>query len=579
MVTVERLTCIFHEQDPIIAPRRAADDLPVHVKGIVRWYPDAQPQAGYYVPKKYSPSGDFEPLEFINNQWFGLFGHPETSTTHLCTRASAAIPIVNRLGIGYWDITDPEHPDYTPGTIENINVDPPSPPHPSSAITVYVTPPENIPTPQTHYSSPTPGLTIASTSTVTFPTAPSPTTIPTQTAPIQPTIMSASATGGRSGGGGGGGGGTAPATTAAPAPSNGGMRGVQPPIFDGTRAHADDFWAQFRRYKMVNRTHDSMTKAYDRVLTALTYIRGPMINDWVNNQEKNLIARTDTTKPNHVREDDEVLWAEFETAFHDAWTDTSKKQNAYNQLMKLTMAGWDIDTYIATFERLALAAGWALDAKGTIVCFREGLSKGIHSKALDRDKIPRTMDEWKAAARTEVARAKEKYNAGLTNTQRRNQQNRPYNTTHYQPRTSTQTNPNPNIVPMDVDTTTATNFKKLSPPKNAPSWQKKDDVSDAAYRVMWPAIALRTQTIPRRKSGKPPPTNPPIPLQPRNLPKPSKSARWRNPWPKKKELSIWMPEIWDRIFGLPELNGRKYPGISSSHVQYTEELYDNSPYC
>ena len=36
-----------------------------------------------------------------------------------------------------------------------------------------------------------------------------------------------------------------------------------------------------------------------------------------------------------------------------------------------------------------------------------------------------------------------------------------------------------------------------------------------------------------------------------------------------------MPETWDRIFGLPELNGRKYPGISSSHVQYSEELYDN----
>ena len=215
---------------------------------------------------------------------------------------------------------------------------------------------------------------------------------------------------------------------------------------------------------MVNCTHNSMTKAYDRVLTALTYIRGPMVNDWVSTQENNLVARTDTTKPNHVREDYEILWTEFETAFHDAWTDTSKKQNVYDQLMKLTMAGWDIDTYIATFERLALAAGWALDAEGTIVRFREGLSKGIHSKALDRDKIPRTMDEWKAAARTEVARAKEKYNAGLTNTQRRNQQTRHYNTTQNQHKAPATTNPNPNIVPMDVDTTTTTtNFKKLTP--------------------------------------------------------------------------------------------------------------------
>ena len=137
---------------------------------------------------------------------------------------------------------------------------------------------------------------------------------------------------------------------------------------------------------MVNCTHDSMTKAYDKVLTALTYIRGPMVNDWVDTQENNLVTRTDTTQPNHVREDDEVLWTEFETAFNDAWTDTSKKQNAYDQLMKLTMAGWDIDTYIATFERLALAAGWALNANGTIVRFREALRRGIHSKALDRDK-------------------------------------------------------------------------------------------------------------------------------------------------------------------------------------------------
>ena len=40
-----------------------------------------------------------------------------------------------------------------------------------------------------------------------------------------------------------------------------------------------------------------------------------------------------------------------------------------------------------------------------------------------------------------------------------------------------------------------------------------------------------------------------------------------------------MPETWGRIFGLPELNGHKYPSISSSHVQYTEELYDDPVDC
>ena len=87
MATPESLTCTFHEQDPLLAPRRNSDDLPTHVKGIVRWYPDAEPVASYYIPRKYSPSREYEPVEFINNQWYRLFKHKETSTTYLCTHA------------------------------------------------------------------------------------------------------------------------------------------------------------------------------------------------------------------------------------------------------------------------------------------------------------------------------------------------------------------------------------------------------------------------------------------------------------------------------------------------------------
>ena len=126
--------------------------------------------------------------------------------------------------------------------------------------------------------------------------------------------------------------------------------------------------------------------------------------------------------------------------FHAQWL--SYCYNAYDQLMKLIMARWDIDTYIATFERLTLAARWALNAEGTIVQFREGLSKGIHSKALDRDKIPCTMDEWKAMACTKVSRAKEKYNAGLTGAQCHNQQTHHYNVPQNQQQTSNQSNSN-----------------------------------------------------------------------------------------------------------------------------------------
>lgn len=112
-----------------------------------------------------------------------------------------------------------------------------------------------------------------------------------------------------------------------------------------------------------------MTVPFDCVLTALAYIRGPLIDDWVNAQEQHLIDCINLANHNHVQETDPVLWAEFEAAFKDAWKDTSKKQNTHEQLRKLTMKGWDIDTYITTFKWLALAANWALTAEGTIIQF------------------------------------------------------------------------------------------------------------------------------------------------------------------------------------------------------------------
>ena len=127
------------------------------------------------------------------------------------------------------------------------------------------------------------------------------------------------------------------------------------------------------------------------------------------------------------------------------------------------MNGWDVDTYIATFDRLALAAGWDANSEGTIAKFREGLSKGVHSKALDQDQIPRTIEEWKVATRTEVARAKEKYNAGLTGNQRRNPpKSGMYQTSQSAPRAQSHPN-NSGIAPMEVDSATGqTNFKKLT---------------------------------------------------------------------------------------------------------------------
>lgn len=88
----------------------------------------------------------------------------------------------------------------------------------------------------------------------------------------------------------------------------------------------------------------------------------------------------------------------------------------------------------------------------------------IHSRALDRDTLPGTFDEWKAASRTEVARAKEKYNAGLLGPQKCSNQQNQYQSRDHHAHPQNPAPSNSQHVPMDIDTTTTQmNFRRLTP--------------------------------------------------------------------------------------------------------------------
>ena len=73
---------------------------------------------------------------------------------------------------------------------------------------------------------------------------------------------------------------------------------------------------------------------------------------------------------------------EFEATFKSAWKDREKQQSTYKQLIKLSMKGLDIDLYMATFDQLAMAAGWEPNAEGTIKNFAWGLRDNIHQQVL-----------------------------------------------------------------------------------------------------------------------------------------------------------------------------------------------------
>jgi hypothetical protein len=191
-----------------------------------------------------------------------------------------------------------------------------------------------------------------------------------------------------------------------------------------------------------------------------------MVEDWVNVQDEELKQHTNATKPGSVCKNDEILWSEFKASFKAAWTDTTKVQSAYSQLMDLKMKDLNVDTYNTMFACLANTAGWETDAKGTIDRYRSGLWEAIQHRVINCDKMPESMDKWQTAARREVTKIKELQSSGLT----RPHQNQVSHDGHTYQNTSQHANSNQNNehIPMDVDSVNMiTNFKKLTDEEQA----------------------------------------------------------------------------------------------------------------
>jgi hypothetical protein len=245
--------------------RRTHDDLPAHVKGTVEWN---RPNRGYYIPQHLTSNNALEPVEFINNRWYEL--RYDASARTFYTQENLAIPVQNIYRIGYWNVTDPQHPEYqpishapsrtsfrfTPGAFDNSD---------SSEGSDTVSAHSAVSVQSTHLPV-TENPTISS---ITSAFGPINIDTPIETPDID---MSANV------------------TTVAPThtPSTNGLKGTAPVVFAGDRSRSESFWNEFCRYRLLNRNNESISIPFFRVLTALSYIKGPMVEDWVNAQDKEL---------------------------------------------------------------------------------------------------------------------------------------------------------------------------------------------------------------------------------------------------------------------------------------------------
>ena len=143
---------------------------------------------------------------------------------------------------------------------------------------------------------------------------------------------------------------TAQATMTTPVDNKSNLQGKQPPVFNGTRSKGDNFWRAFKIYRILNKDTNTIKSPFNRMALAISFITGPNVDDWAEHQLDQLEEKTSPMNPNRYADTDKRLWTEFEMAFQAAYQDTTRAQDAYMALMQLEMKGWDIDTYIATFD-------------------------------------------------------------------------------------------------------------------------------------------------------------------------------------------------------------------------------------
>ena len=242
--------------------RRLRDDLPSHVKGVAEFVSQGGVGTGYYLPQHISKENRSEPVEFINNSWYGLFYSAQQKA--FFTRESLQIHPDNRLGLGYWSITDAHHPEFkhSSTTTQTASGSSPSDNQPPAEDSEE----EHTPVQQAHDDS---EFTIA-------PTFPFETT-ESRPPPRQPNNPEDPP--------------NDPLTTNMtnnPPANGGGLRGTPPTVFTGDRARSDAFWNEVRRYKLLNRHNEAISNPFNQVLTVLSYIKGDRVEDWVDGQAQKL---------------------------------------------------------------------------------------------------------------------------------------------------------------------------------------------------------------------------------------------------------------------------------------------------
>jgi hypothetical protein len=172
--------------------------------------------------------------------------------------------------------------------------------------------------------------------------------------------------------------------------------GNTPLIFKGERSRAEEFITQWQLYEGVNITNDLMRNAYQRAMLFLTYIQGPIVNEWVKGV--NAWLRGQIIHQGWAPTD-ERLWVEVFDSFNRQFANVMEQEDAQAALAKgLQLEKGDLDKLITEFEQLVRHAGYDINQDLVLRIFTSALPHTMYEYILRNLPQPATYEQWRSAA-------------------------------------------------------------------------------------------------------------------------------------------------------------------------------------
>jgi hypothetical protein len=187
-----------------------------------------------------------------------------------------------------------------------------------------------------------------------------------------------------------------------PAPVVGGggrsdkLVGNTPLIFKGERSRAEEFITQWQLYEGVNITNELMRNAYQRAMLFLTYIQGPIVNEWVKGVNAWLRGQIINQQ---WAPTDERLWIEVFNSFNRQFANVMEQEDAQAALAKgLQLDKGDLDKLITEFEQLVRHARYDVNQDLVLRIFTSALPNAMYEYILRTLPQPATYEQWRSAA-------------------------------------------------------------------------------------------------------------------------------------------------------------------------------------